>query len=233
MSRKGINILNDIHTILFPRVCFGCNAHLLQGERYLCTVCRHHLPLTYFHRVDENDVMKVFYGRVLLKKATSFLFFEKKGPVRELIHYLKYKNQKEIGCFLGDWMGQELKQISDYRSVDIVIPVPLHPKKLKQRGYNQTHCFGKELARHLDALFLDRILIKTHHTPTQTTKKRITRWYYKKGTYTLTDTANLLNKHILLVDDIITTGATLEACSKPFQEIPGVTLSVASMAFTH
>ena len=232
MSLKAIKILNDIHTILFPKVCFGCNASLVLGERYLCTVCRHKLPLTYFHRVEDNPIVKIFYGRFPLKSATSFLFFEKGGIVQQIMHYLKYKNQESISPFLGDWMGEELKEIHSFVSVDVVIPVPLHKNKLRKRGYNQVAGFGKQLAKHLEAVYVDDILVKSSKTQTQTFKDRVTRWYQNKPVFKITNTTVLQNKHILLVDDIITTGATIEACANALNNIPGITISVATMAYT-
>jgi ComF family protein len=182
--------------------------------------------------VDDNPIMKIFYGRIPLKSATSFLFFEKGSIVQQIMHYLKYKNQESISTFLGDWMGQELKEEKAYTSVDVVVPVPLHKKKLRKRGYNQVAGFGKQLAKHLDAVYIDDLLIKSTKTKTQTFKDRVTRWYQNKHLFQVTNTSMLQNKHILLVDDIITTGATIEACATALNSIPGITISVASMAYT-
>ncbi|CAZ95478.1 ComF family protein [Zobellia galactanivorans] len=228
------NILNDINSILAPRVCFGCNAHLYGGEQLLCTICRNDLPLTDYSFNDENPVDRIFYGRINIKKASSMLFFSNRGIVRELIHYLKYRNQEQIGTFLGDWYGQILKdnhELTD--TIDMVIPVPLHRKKLKKRGYNQVASFAKRLAFHLKTAYVDHILVKSANTKTQTKKSRIGRWQSDKMLYTVTDIEFIKNKHILLVDDVITTGATMELCARALAKAPGTTLYVASMAVVH
>lgn len=227
---KLSNILNDINSILVPHLCFGCNAHLIRGEYILCTVCRNDLPLTDYCFNDENAVDRIFYGRINIKKASSFLFFEKSGIVQQLIHYLKYKNQEEIGIFLGNWYGQIIKEEIGTNQIDAVIPVPLHKRKLRQRGYNQVAQFAKRLSHHLDAEYVDHILVKTANTKTQTKKGRIGRWYSDKALYTLSDPYYLENKRVLLVDDVITTGATMEICAGALQATKGITLYLASMA---
>lgn len=223
-------ILNDINTILVPMGCFGCNASLHKGERLLCTVCRNQLPLTEYNFIDENPIDRIFYGRIDIKKANSFLFFTKEGIVKNVIHHLKYKNQEEIGVFLGDWFGGLLKEEQSLPHIDYVIPVPLHQKKLKKRGYNQVALFGKRLACHLNALYIDTIFIKTANTRTQTKKGRLGRWQNNQDLYVLTDPDVLKNRHVLLVDDVITTGATLETCARALKKAEGITLYVATMA---
>ncbi len=224
------NIINDINSILVPPVCFGCNAHLIRGEHYLCTVCRNQLPLTEFTFNEENAVDRIFYGRIYIQKASSFLFFYKNSIVQRLIHHLKYKNQENIGVFLGDWYGQILNQNGFIQSIDIIVPVPLHKKKLKKRGYNQVAEFAKRLALHLNADYIDHILIKNANTKTQTKKTRIGRWQDNKSLYSLTTPTFFKNKNVLLVDDIITSGATMEMCAKTLQQSEGITIYIASMA---
>ncbi|MFK7811648.1 MAG: ComF family protein [Maribacter sp.] len=223
-------IINDINTILLPMVCFGCNAHLNRGEQHLCTVCRNHLPITDYTFNEENPIDRIFYGRIRIKKASSFLFFTENSIVQQLIHQLKYKNQEQIGNFLGDWYGQILKENHFLDKIDLVIPVPLHKKKLRKRGYNQVAEFAKRLAYFLEAEYLEGVLIKTANTKTQTTKGRIGRWLENQALYTLTDTSQLRNKNILLVDDVITSGATMEICAKALQEATGTTIYITSMA---
>ncbi len=230
MYSKFSNILNDINSVLFPRVCFGCNARLNRGEYHLCTVCRNQLPLTEYSFNVENAVDRIFFGRNTIKKANSFLFFIENGIVKNMIHHLKYRNQEQIGAFLGDWHGHIIAENNYIDKIDYVIPVPLHHKKLKKRGYNQVSEFGKRLAHHLDAEFLENALIKTANTKTQTKKGRIGRWQNNKALYMLNDPLNLLNKNILLVDDVITTGATMEICANTLHEAKGVTIYITSMA---
>lgn len=230
MLYKLSKILNDINTVLVPMVCFGCNTPLHKGERLLCTLCRNQLPLTEYNFIDENPVDRIFYGRVAIKKANSFLFFTKNGIVKSLIHYLKYKNQEEIGVFLGDWFGELLKDEQSLSQIDYVIPVPLHRKKLKKRGYNQVAKFGQRLAYHLGASYNDTLLLKTANTRTQTKKGRLGRWQNDKPLFEMTDPTFLKNKRILLVDDIITTGATLESCANALKKTEGIVIYIATMA---
>ena len=213
-----------------PRSCFGCNARLYRGEVILCTSCRHQLPLTEHTFNEENSVDRIFYGRINIKKAASFLFLTERGIVKNLIHYLKYRNQEKIGAFLGDWFGQLLKEDGDLSHIDYVIPVPLHKKKLKQRGYNQVALFAKQLAFHINSTYRDDILVKTANTKTQTKKNRLSRWYDNRSLYQLKNPDVLINKNILLVDDVITTGATMEICAQNFISIEGITIYVVSMA---
>ena len=231
MTRNKLsNIVNDINTLLLPIACFGCNARLNRGEKHLCTVCRHQLPLTEYTFNDENPIDRIFYGRINIKKANSFLFFTNIGIVKNLIHHLKYKNQEQIGAFLGDWFGHILKENNHLKNIDYVIPVPLHKKKLKKRGYNQTALFAQKLAYYLDSTYNEELLVKTANTKTQTKKSRLGRWQDNRLLYEVTNEKLLENKRILLVDDVITTGATMELCATVIKKIPGTIVFLASMA---
>ncbi len=227
---KLSNILNDINTILLPQVCFGCNAHLRRGERLLCTLCRNQLPLTEYNFIDENPIDRIFYGRINIKKANSFLFYSEKGIVKTLIHYLKYKNQPQIGSFLGNWYGQILAETGTLNQIDLVVPVPLHWKKLRKRGYNQVSHFAELLAHYINARYIDDLLIKTANTKTQTGKGRTFRWQNDRDLYILSDPQLLKGKNVLLVDDVITTGATIEACGRALKSADDVNIYVVSMA---
>ncbi|WP_282161974.1 ComF family protein [Ulvibacterium marinum] len=230
LRAKLSNIINDINTLLLPKVCFGCNAHLSGGEQHLCTVCRNQIPLTEYTFNAENAVDRIFYGRINIKKASSFLFFSETGIVKNLIHYLKYRNQEQIGDFLGDWYGQALKEDLLNKTIHAVVPVPLHKNKLRQRGYNQVALFARKIAHHLNAEYIDHVLVKTSNTKTQTQKGRIARWQANKALYTLTHTSELENKNVLLVDDVITTGATMELCAKALKEAKGINIYLTSIA---
>ena len=220
------NLLN----LFFPKVCLGCSAGLGDNENYICTSCRHLLPLTNFHLESNDTVKNVLYGRVKLENATALLHFSKKGIVQQLMHNLKYRGQEDVGLFLGKWLGEELKAIESYKNIDVVIPVPLHRSKLRQRGYNQVTKFGQEIAKALDAEFNTKVLHKTMPTKTQVFKDRLLRTSADSATFSITENQTLKGKHILLVDDIITTGATIETCSNALLNIEGVKLSVAVMA---
>ena len=227
---KMTNIINDINYILMPTVCFGCNTHLTRGEQHICTVCRNQLPLTDYNFNVENAIDRIFYGRIIIEKASSFLFFTENGIVQQIIHQLKYKKQEQIGAFLGDWYGQILKENNYLSKIDIVMPVPLHQKKLKKRGYNQVTIFAQKLTYHINAKYRDDILIKTANTKTQTKKSRFKRLQNNKVLYALSDPSILKNKNILLVDDVITSGATMEACAEAIQKAEGVKIYITSIA---
>lgn len=202
----------------------------MNNERVICTNCRHELPVTNFSLDNDNPVQKVFYGRVKLEYATSLLLFQKKGNVQKLMHQLKYRGHREISEFLGQWMGSVLLETPLLSQIDAVIPVPLHKKKMRSRGFNQVEDFGREIAGSLNVPYIDNVLLKRSFTSTQTLKARLSRWGNIEETFVLANPDLIYNKHILLVDDIITTGATLEACSGVLKQAGEVKISIASMA---
>ncbi|MCH2193352.1 phosphoribosyltransferase family protein [Kordia sp.] len=224
------NILNNILSSFFPATCLGCSDKLMHQEQDICTKCLHNLPFTEFHKHTENPVKQTFYGRVHIENATALLHYKKNGIVQQLIHHLKYKDRQDVGNFLGNMLGERLKKEAAYTNIDYIIPVPLHKKRLQKRGYNQVTNFGQELAKHLEAVYVDDILIKINNIKTQAFKKRAARWLTAQHSFEVTDTTLLQGKHILLVDDIITTGATLEACTLALQKIPNIKISVATMS---
>jgi len=222
-------MLEPIINLFFPKVCFACSNQLEDNENEVCTICRHNLPITNFHFNNDNTMLKVFYGRVKINHATALLRFEKSGIVQQLIHNLKYKGYESIGVFLGSWLGEELKTIQDYNSIDIVIPVPLHKNKRKKRGFNQVDKFAQEIASSLNSDFINDALIKITNTSSQVNKKRLKRWNSEE-VFSLQNKISIANKHILLVDDIVTTGATLEACINVLNDAENVKISIATMA---
>lgn len=204
-----------------------------RNEKVLCTSCLHALPVTNYHQEKGNAVEAIFYGRIPVENATSLLLFEKKEMVQKLIHNLKYKGHEEIGAYLGTWLGNELKQLENYREVSVIIPVPLHKTKLKKRGYNQVEAFGREIAKALEVPYKDHILLKVSASQTQTLKKRFARWGSIGETFVLQHKEEIENEHVLLVDDLVTTGATLEACAEKLLQAKNVKISIATMAVTH
>lgn len=224
-------MLTSLIDVLFPKVCLGCNAMLTDYEQYICTSCRHELPVTNFHLNQDETINKIFYGRAQIEQATALLRFQKKGIVQHLMHNLKYKGYHDIGIFLGEWLGEELKTIPEYQKVDVIIPVPLHPKKMKKRGYNQVEKFAQNLATALEKDYLDDVLMKQTNTSSQVYKNRLERWTSPKEQFVLQNSYKLKSKHILLVDDIITTGATLEACIEVLNSEENHKISIATMAF--
>jgi ComF family protein len=223
-------VLKNLLNIFFPKVCYGCSHLLADNESFICTQCRHDLPVTNYHLNADNSIEKIFYGRVQLINVTALLLFEKKGIVQHLLHNLKYKGHEDIGMFLGQWLGHELAAVENYRDIDIIIPVPLHKKKQRKRGYNQVANFGIEIAKALNAHYLDNVLIKISDTKTQVFKKRIARWNDENEIFTIENNVLIEGKHVLLVDDIITTGATIEACVNVLNRAKNVKISVATMA---
>lgn len=228
--KRLAKILNEINNILLPRVCFGCNAQLFSGERILCAVCRHDVPLTDHNYLEENEVDRIFYGRIPIEKAASFVFFSKNGLVKHLLHWLKYKNQEQIGRFFGEWCGAVLAENNQLKNIDAIVPVPLHPKKLKKRGYNQVALFAQTIAEQIGATYCDDWLIKTKNIKTQTKKGRQSRWESSKNAFELNASNSRNFNHVLLVDDVITTGATIESCAKTLLQQKNTQVSVLSMA---
>jgi len=216
--------------LFFPKVCYACHEVLNDHEQDICTDCRNNLPVTNFHFHKDNNVSKVFYARVKVEYGTALFRFEKKGLVQQLIHNLKYKGQESIGVFLGDWLGGELKTVKEYSEIDMVIPVPLHKNKLKKRGYNQVAKFAEHIASALNVKYVDNVLLKVTNTDSQVLKSRFARWTSNEELFTLQNKSTIANKHILLVDDLITTGATMEACINVLNQAKNIKISVACMA---
>lgn len=227
---KLSNITNDINAVLLPRLCFGCNVRLYRGEQHLCAVCRNQIPLTDYDYRMENAVDRIFYGRVDIQKSSSFLYYLEPGITKNLIHHLKYKNQPIIGDFLGLWCGQKLSSEGQLQDIDFIIPVPLHRKKEKKRGYNQVDSFGKRIASSINATYLKNVLVKTADTKSQTKKSRIIRWWGNPNLYVVKNAPYLANKNILLIDDVITTGATIEACANALHRLENVRIYVLTIA---
>lgn len=223
-------MLKNLINLFFPKVCLACTSALVDNEVSICTNCRHDLPVTNFHFDESDEVKKVLFGRVKIENATALLRFQKKGIVQHLIHNLKYRGHQEVGEFLGAWLGEDLKTIDAYKDVDIVIPVPLHKRKLKKRGFNQVTKFAKQIADSLDASYSDSILIKISDTKSQVNKSRLARWTDSNEIFSIQNLGEINNKHILLVDDLITTGATIEACSNQLLKAKNIKISVATMA---
>jgi len=188
------------------------------------------MPLTQHHKNPENDAYKKFYGRIPVEQVSALVYFHKKGIVQELIHSLKYRGQEAIGTVLGEWYGEELKSSQLLQTVDAIIPVPLHPKKLRERGYNQVTEFGNALAKKLEIPVNNSILYRQVYSKTQSQKNRLGRTEGVDTIFDISFDEKDHNKHFLLIDDVITTGATLEVCAKALLKIPGTKISIVCMA---
>jgi ComF family protein len=224
-------MLNDFVALIFPKICVSCGKSLFKNEQTICTFCAYHLPKTNFHLAVDNPIEKIFWGRVQLHSAAAFYEFNKGGKVQHLIHQLKYKGQKEIGNTLGKLYGFDLKLNDRFNTVNIIIPVPLHEKKKKKRGYNQSDCFAEGLAQSMEVDVDLKILYRIANSETQTKKSRFNRWQNVESIFKLNNTSTLEGKHILLVDDVVTTGATLEACAQVLLQIPNTKLSIVTIAY--
>ncbi|NTW23260.1 MAG: ComF family protein [Lentimicrobium sp.] len=223
-------LTGDIISLFYPRVCLACGNTLFRNEEILCFSCLYHLPKTNFHFEEDNPVARQFWGKINFASAASCYYFTKGSKVQHLIHQLKYKGYKEIGAYIGKLYGPELMKSPGFNSVTSVIPVPLHPRKETKRGFNQAEWFAKGLAASMK-IELDRTtLIRATSSETQTRKSRFNRWENVKEIFRVEDIGRQAGKHVLLVDDVITTGSTLEAAGHSLLQIPGIKISVASIA---
>lgn len=225
-------ILNSWFETLFPRWCSTCNCKLSTSEKVVCYVCKSNLPYTNFHLQPNNKLEQIFWGRIPIERATALLYYTKGSKVGKILHQLKYSEAIENGKFLGKMMGMQLRKSEILKNIDYVIAVPLHNKKLRKRGYNQADIIAEQVAVELGNEHRTDILIKVRNNTTQTKKGRIERWQNASESYCVTTHIDLNKKHILLIDDVITTGATLEACSEALLSKYNVKISIASAAFT-
>lgn len=225
-------MLKNLIKLFFPEVCSGCSEILLQSENVICISCRHNLPLTNNLLITENEALKKFYGRLSVEHVSAMLYYHKKGIVQELIHNLKYRNHQNIGSFLGDWYVDDLKNNKILNTIDYIIPVPLHKKRYKERGYNQVTRFCVAIANGLEKEYDSTILIRREYAITQSKKSLNNRNTVSETTFQIQYSERHHNKHFLLIDDVLTTGATLEACGKAILKIPGSKLSIITMAMS-
>jgi len=216
--------------LFFPRLCVVCGDKLVEQEQLICLHCLHHIPRTNFHLNVDNPVAQLFYGRVPIEFATSFFYFCKGSKYQTLLHNLKYKGMKELGDEIGKHFGIDLAQSSHFSSVDLICPVPLHPQKEKKRGYNQSWWIASGIARQMQKELLDDNLKRVVATETQTRKTRYERWTNVEGIFDLTNPEAFAGKHILLVDDVVTTGSTLEACAQAIHSKTDARVSIATLA---
>lgn len=224
-------LINDFLSLIYPRYCEACEALLYKHEKVICTRCTLALPKSNFHLNASNPIVMALGGRVPLKQGTSLFVFEKAGKVQNLLHALKYEGQQNIGELMGEMLYKDLESFGFFKGIDHVVPIPLHHKKQKARGFNQSECFAKGISNkgeiHLDV----STLIREVETTTQTKKRKEERWQNVKDAFAITNTEAFKNKHILLVDDVITTGATIEGAWQALKDVEGISVSVATIAF--
>jgi ComF family protein len=222
--------LHNFVGLFFPDYCAGCGKLLLKQEQSICLYCILKLPRTHMHDEIDNYVERLFWGRTNVVSATAFLRMPRHGVVHRLIHELKYRDNEQVGEYLGNLFAQDLSTSERMSDFDVVIPVPLHPAKERWRGYNQSYSIAKGLAQGLNVTAEADVLLRHSHTESQTRKSRYSRWQNVHGLFGVTQNNKLEHRHVLLVDDVITTGATLEACANALLAVKGVRVSIAALA---
>ena len=225
-------IKDSVLHLAFPHVCEGCGTDNLQSEHLLCLRCLSSLPETNFHLHANNPIEKIFWGRIPVANATAQYYFTKESMMQRLMHQFKYKTNKEVGIYLGKLLGWALAASNRFSYVDALIPLPLHKSKEHKRGYNQATVLCDGISSVLNKPVLRHIVTRPEHTETQTKKGRVQRWQNMEGKFLLADKTAIEGKHILLVDDVVTTGATLEACGREVLMAENVQLSIATLCFS-
>jgi len=230
MKSFANEIMTDFISLFYPRYCFACNEGLAKGEETICSRCMLELPRTHYHLERENKLFRKLEGRIPIQFAMSFFLFRKGGKVQHLLHSLKYNNHPEIGETLGEVYGEELKQVEFQKYFDVIVPVPLHASRKRKRGYNQSEKFAMGLSKSLNIPW-GVALERTIKTETQTRKSKLRRWENVSEVFQVKTPDLVLKRRILLVDDVITTGATIEACANTLLKEGVSALSVASIAY--
>ena len=222
--------LQQFLRLFFPKNCEACGTNLLKSEDVLCTQCLYDIPKTKFHEKEDNRINRLFYGITNIKYSTAFFYFKQGSKFRSLIHKLKYNNQRELGIDLGRMFGRELKD-SFFNEINLIIPVPLHSAKKRKRGYNQSEMIAIGMAEIMEKQLSTKHLIRSKYTETQTKKTLEERRNNVDSAFKVLKSETLKNKHILLIDDVVTTGSTLVACANELLKIEGLIVSTAVLGF--
>jgi ComF family protein len=226
------DIVTDFLALFFPKYCRGCDDVLVKGEDLICTKCLLELPRSNYHLEQENPFYNKFRGRLPVANVMTLFKFVKQSRVQHLLHALKYKNQPELGVSLGRMYGQDLASANFREKFDLIVPIPLHNSRRRKRGYNQSEEFGKGLSEVLGIPCSDKFVMRVLKTETQTRRSRLSRWKNVKEVFEVVAPDQIQNKRILLVDDVVTTGATLEACGQVLVNAGCSELSIACIAST-
>jgi ComF family protein len=225
-----VELIQNFIALLFPKHCEACGCALRGREQILCWSCIYHLPRTNYWKEAGNTLEQLFWGKLHIEHACALFFFGKGSRYRNLLHKLKYNGKKEIGVEMGRRLGMELKRAPLYQNIEAIIPVPLHPKKQHKRGYNQSEQIARGIAEITNWNIDNKSLVRTTFTNTQTRKTRMERWENVAEVFAVKHAEALAGKHVLLVDDVITTGATIEACAQQLLRIDKCKVSVAALA---
>jgi len=225
-----IGLLDDFISLLYPEVCAACGQGLYKWEKTVCLRCQHLLPKTGYETDPNNPLAHIFWGRIPFHAVTACYFFSKEGKVQHLVHELKYKGNREAGLFLGLELGKSILDAPLFAAIDFLVPVPLHPKRQHKRGYNQSEIIALGMKETLGVEIITDNLVRAVSTSTQTKKSRQARWENVKDIFVVRRPEQFEGKHILLIDDVITTGSTLEACGNILIKNCTLQLSVATAA---
>lgn len=229
----NISLLSGFLHLFFPEVCVVCGNGLLHGEKCLCMKCLLNMPLTHNCEMESNKTTELFAGRFPFCKAASYFNYHKGSAFTNIIHALKYENREEIGVFMGKMFASELKDIGFSNTIDLIVPVPLHQKRHKERGYNQSNSIALGMSEILSIPINTSSVIRSIYTNTQTRKDKIHRYENVNQIFKLLDPTAFENKHILLIDDVITTGATIESLAMELVSVNNITISIASLAIAN
>ena len=222
--------LAEVASILYPPLCLTCKNKISSKEQGICLECDHHLPRTNFQTTKENKFTERFWGRIPVHTAAAMYYFNGNESVKKMIHGLKYEGKTKIGERIGRIFGKRLRKSSNFDDIDLILPVPLHWERQRERGYNQSDCFGNGLSDSLDKECRKDCLSRKVNTVSQTKKSIAERIENVSNIFEVEKPELLKGKHILLVDDVVTTGATLEACAEAILKVPGTTVSMATIA---
>jgi ComF family protein len=227
-----LNTIDPLLHLAFPHVCEGCGSDVIDKRHMLCLRCLDSLPYTHFEKLPGNIIERIFWGRLPVNAASAQLYFTKESLVQRLINSFKYKGNKHLGIYLGKVMGKQLKESGRFSTVNALVPLPLFPSKEKKRGFNQAKILCDGIAEIMEIPVITNSILRKEHTDSQTRKSRVERWQNMEGKFEVADTSFISGKHILLVDDVVTTGATLEACGREIVSINNTQISLATLCFS-
>ena len=218
--------------VFYPSLCYGCNNELIQGDQYICLQCQTEMGRTYFESIRDNPVEKLFWGRADIQCAASTFYYIDKTPLQQIVHHIKYRQEKELGIHMGEIMGIHGTEFFTECKTDLCIPMPLHPKKEYKRGYNQASLLCEGILKQTGIPYNEKALVRNENTRTQTKKSRIERWKNVASVFDVIEPSIINDKHVVVVDDVITTGASTEACVNMLLQHGAKTVGIYSLAFT-
>jgi ComF family protein len=218
--------------VFYPSLCYGCNNELVQGDQYICLQCQTEMGRTYFESIRDNPVEKLFWGRADIQCAASTFYYIDKTPLQQIVHHIKYRQEKELGIHMGEIMGIHGSGLFTECKTDLCIPMPLHPKKEYKRGYNQASLLCEGIFKQTGIPYNEKALVRNENTRTQTKKSRIERWKNVASVFDVIEPLVINDKHVVVVDDVITTGASTEACVNTLLQHGAKTVGIYSLAFT-